>query len=298
MVTHIAPLHMMKTLPPTSLTEAASTRVAPQPAARAPGVAPATWGWIGVYALLAIAWLAVWAMDPTADVPPELKVLGLDALAALCLSATRDASFLGLWVMWATMGAAMMLPTALPAFRAFATIGETLAGRAPHLKATLGLPALVAGYLTVWAGFAVFAAGAQVVLTNAGYLGRGADAVNDPWLVSALLVAAGLWQFSALKEACLRRCRAPTAFFFAHWRPGLPAAFRMGVWLGLDCLGCCWALMLLAFVGGTTNLLFMGAATLLMVLEKLPDIGRPLTQPVGFLLLSAGTGVAWYALLV
>ncbi|MEL6766164.1 MAG: DUF2182 domain-containing protein [Pseudomonadota bacterium] len=297
-VPHMAPLRRMDTSPPHTVRRATAQPADAPVAPRAPGLAPATWGWLGTYGVLGIAWLAVWAMDPTVDVPPELRGLGLDTLAQLCLAATRDASFVGLWVMWATMGAAMMLPTALPAFRAFSTIGDTLARRTPHLSASLALPALVAGYLAVWAGFAVFAACAQIVLTKAGYLGLGSDAVNDPWLISALLIAAGLWQFSALKEACLRRCRAPTAFFFAHWRPGLPAAFHMGLRLGLDCLGCCWALMLLAFVGGTTNLLFMGAATLLMMLEKLPDIGRPLTQPVGFLLLSAGTGVAWYALLV
>ncbi|MEL6774430.1 MAG: DUF2182 domain-containing protein [Pseudomonadota bacterium] len=267
------------------------------------GIAGRSWlssgalGWLGIYAVLAAAWIGVWAMDPRADLPPELRALGVDALTALCLTATRDASFPGLWAMWAVMGAAMMLPTALPALRAFSTLTESIAARDPAAAAPLALPMLALGYLAVWAGFAVLAAGAQVVLTQAGYLGLGHDAVSDPGLAAALLLAAGLWQFSALKEACLRRCRAPTAFFLGAWRPGLPAAFQMGLRLGLDCLGCCWALMLLAFVGGTSNLLFMGAATLLMMLEKLPEIGRPLTRPVGFLLISAGTGIAIVAIL-
>ncbi|MEM6973233.1 MAG: DUF2182 domain-containing protein [Pseudomonadota bacterium] len=260
--------------------------------ARSMRLTPHTLSWLGIYALLAVAWVAVWAMDPRADLPPELLALGVDALTALCLTATREASIPGLWAMWATMGAAMMLPTALPALRAFGTIGESIAAREPAALSALALPALAAGYLTVWAGFAVVAAYGQVVLTQAGYLGLGSDAIRSPGIAAALLIAAGLWQFSALKEACLRRCRAPTAFFLGAWRPGAPAAFSMGVRLGLDCLGCCWALMLLAFVGGTSNLLFMGGATLLMMLEKLPDIGRPLTRPVGFLLISAGTGIA------
>ncbi|MEM6487753.1 MAG: DUF2182 domain-containing protein [Pseudomonadota bacterium] len=234
-------------------------------------------------------------MDPQAEVPPELRALGIDTLAALCLAATRDASFLGLWAMWATMGAAMMLPTAVPALRAFGAIGETLALRQPGAVSALALPALAAGYLAVWVGFAVVAAGGQIALIAGGYLGLGEDAVNSPGIAAALLLLAGAWQFTALKEACLRRCRAPTTFFLAVWRPGARPAFGMGLRMGLDCLGCCWALMLLAFVGGTTNLLFMGGATLLMMLEKLPDIGRPLTRPVGFLLLGAGTGMALHA---
>ncbi|MEM1345092.1 MAG: DUF2182 domain-containing protein [Pseudomonadota bacterium] len=251
--------------------------------------------WLGLYGLLIVAWIAVWAMDPRAALPPELRALGAETLAELCLVATRDASFAGLWAMWAIMGTAMMLPTALPALRAFSAINHTLAERSPEVATALALPALAAGYLAVWAGFAVFAAAAQIALTGAGYLDLGEDAVNSPALAAVLLLVAGLWQFSTLKEACLSRCRMPATFFLGAWRPGARAAWGMGVRLGLDCLGCCWALMLLAFVGGTSNLLFMGAATLLMMLEKLPEIGRPLTRPVGFLLLSAGTGIAVYA---
>ncbi|MEM7528553.1 MAG: DUF2182 domain-containing protein [Pseudomonadota bacterium] len=251
--------------------------------------------WLFLYAILILAWLAVWAMDPRADLPPELRALGADQLAALCLAATRDASLIGLWIMWATMGAAMMLPTAIPALHAFAKINDVIATREPTVFSGLALPALAGGFLAIWAGFAIAAAAGQVALTHAGYLNLGEDAVNSPWIAAALLLAAGLWQFSPLKEACLSRCRAPTAFFLGAWRPGTPAAFKMGLRLGADCLGCCWALMLLAFVGGTSNLLFMGCATVLMMLEKLPEIGQPLTRPVGFLLLFAAIVVVTQA---
>ena len=105
----------------------------------------------------------------------------------------------------------------------------------------------------------------------------------------ALLIGAGLYQFAALKEACLSRCRAPLTFFMQHFDEG---PWRNGLRLGMDCLGCCWALMLLAFVGGTMNLAFMGLAMVIMTLEKLPEIGRPVTKPLGGALIAAGT-VTW-----
>jgi len=105
-----------------------------------------------------------------------------------------------------------------------------------------------------------------------------------------LLMLAGAYQFSALKAACLAKCRAPLTFFMQHWEEG---AWRNGLRLGLVCLGCCWALMALAFVGGVMNLAFMGLATAIMVIEKLPDLGRWLTRPLGGVLLAGGL---WWSL--
>ena len=107
------------------------------------------------------------------------------------------------------------------------------------------------------------------------------------WLSVALLAIAGGYQFSALKEACLSKCRAPLTFFMQHWGE---SPLSMGLRLGATCLGCCWALMLLAFVGGVMSLAFMGLATLIMTLEKLPDIGRWLSRPLGVALLG-GAGL-------
>jgi predicted metal-binding membrane protein len=112
--------------------------------------------------------------------------------------------------------------------------------------------------------------------------------------VSALLLAlAGLYQFSTLKEACLNKCRAPLTFFMAHWDEG---ALRNGLRLGLVCLGCCWALMALGFVGGVMNLAFMGLATVVLVVEKLPGLGRWVTRPLGVVLL-ASAGVVGFELI-
>ena len=104
-------------------------------------------------------------------------------------------------------------------------------------------------------------------------------------LSGALLMGAGAYQFSAIKEACLSKCRMPMTFFMQHWDEG---PLRNGLRLGAVCLGCCWALMLLAFVGGVMNVVFMGLATIIMVFEKLPDLGRYITRPLGGILIAAG----------
>jgi len=132
----------------------------------------------------------------------------------------------------------------------------------------------------------------QWVLARFGLLSAHGISVSAP-LSAMLLLVAGLYQFSAIKAACLSRCRSPLAFLMSEWRDGLAGAFRMGLRHGLDCLGCCWVLMLLAFVGGTMNLIWMGLATGLMTLEKLPSIGRPLTKPVGAVLIGCAAYVAW-----
>jgi predicted metal-binding membrane protein len=172
------------------------------------------------------------------------------------------------------MAAAMMAPTALPAFATYEDLGHSTETRTG---------ALVAGYLGVWLGFSVLAAGAQMALFDAGLLTAFGDSRSGA-LSAALLALAGAYQFSPAKAACLSKCRRPLAFFMAHWDEG---AWRNGVRLGLVCLGCCWALMALAFVGGVMNLAFMGLATVIMVLEKLPQPGRYLTRPLGVVLLAA-----------
>jgi predicted metal-binding membrane protein len=236
--------------------------------------------WLAFFALVLAAWAALFAMAlhghagghgahgaHGAALWPGLPAVG--PAAAGVISAVA---------MWALMSGAMMAPTAVPAFKTYQDLGRVTATRFGRL---------VAGYLAVWLGFSLLAALAQVGLQHAGLvdaLGRSRSAL----LTAGLLLAAGLYQFSPLKEACLARCRTPLAFFLQHFEAG---PWRNGLRLGLDCLGCCWALMLLAFVGGTMNLAFMGLAMVLMTLEKLPDLGRRLTRPVGVALI-AGAGVS------
>ncbi|WP_136441033.1 DUF2182 domain-containing protein [Pacificoceanicola onchidii] len=238
--------------------------------------------WIAFFGGLGVCWLLLFFMA----VPDELRMLeatyGGALIEALCsgLFATSDLG--GAFAMWVLMSAAMMAPTALPALATYEDLG--------HVTAT-GFWRLLGGYLLVWVGLSALAALAQVGLYRAGLIGALGQSLSVP-LTAGLLVGAGLYQFSALKDACLSRCRAPLTFFMQHWDEG---PFRNGVRLGLDCVGCCWALMALAFVGGTMNLMFMGLAMLLMALEKLPDIGRYITRPLGVVLIASGLALPLFS---
>lgn len=240
--------------------------------------------WLGFFALILAAWAGLFAMvitSPMAGAPAGLW-------DALCLGAA-SANLGSLVVMWLLMSAAMMLPTFVPALRTFLNLGAAGATRPADAAA------LVAGYGAIWIAGAFLGALAQQALSRAGLLAPDGQGLSQ-WLTAALLLAAGLYQFTHLKAACLAKCRMPLTFFMERWAPGPVRALRMGAELGVLCFGCCWALMALAFVGGTMNLVWMGAATLFMVMEKLPDIGRPLTRPAGYLLLAASGLTALSAL--
>lgn len=236
--------------------------------------------WLGFFGLVLLAWAALFigSVGTSGDLS---SVYGVDYWVSLCSSSAGQAGLAPLFAMWAVMSAAMMAPTFLPAL---ATFDDLRAGGATDRT---GFFLLLAGYLIVWLGFSALAAGAQMVLARAGML-DGAGRSTTPYLTAGLLIVAGAYQFSALKEACLTQCRMPMTFFMEHWRPGRFVPVEMGLRLGAVCLGCCWALMALAFVGGTMNLVWMGAATVLMILEKLPEIGRPITRPLGYGLICAG----------
>lgn len=247
-------------------------------------VNPAGLLWLGFFALILVSWMLLFFLamgGPGDDFPAAIW-------EALC-GAPLTAGFPTLLGMWALMSAAMMLPTFVPALRTFLHLGATGATRA------VDGAALVAGYVLIWTAGAVIGASGQMVLAKAGLLAPDGSSLST-WLSSALLLTAGLYQLTHLKAACLAKCRMPLTFFMERWAPGTPRAFRMGVELGVLCFGCCWALMALAFVGGTMNLIWMGAATLFMIMEKLPDIGRVLTRPAGWLLLLAAGAQALAAL--
>lgn len=235
--------------------------------------------WLMLFGGIAAAWVLLWLMSVPAEMRALSRVYGADFWESLCTVTPDAAGFARVLLMWALMSAAMMAPTALPAFATYDDLGRT--------GAETDFGKLVAGYLTVWLGFSVLAAGAQMAL----FLGGAVDALGQSqsrWLTAGLLIMAGGYQFSALKDACLSKCRHPVTFFMAHYAEG---PWRNGLRLGAACLGCCWALMALAFVGGVMSLAFMALATVLMIFEKLPDIGRYLTRPLGAALIGAGLWV-------
>ncbi|MFN3938344.1 MAG: DUF2182 domain-containing protein [Gemmobacter sp.] len=255
----------------------------PLPEPSVNGLRGAVAGWAGFFAAVLAAWAALWAMAQERAALAGLW--GAELLAGLCAADAGAAPFAVLWAMWALMAGAMMAPTAVPAF---ATWVRLPAGGSGGLAGTLSLGA---GYLAVWTIAAAGFAGVQAALAGLSLVAPDA-ASRSPVLTAGFLALAGVYQFSRLKTACLSRCRRPLTFFMAEWRPGLRGSFRAGVLLGRDCLGCCWALMGLAFVGGMASLVWMGLVMLLMAVEKLAWPGAALTRPLGWALLAASAVAA------
>jgi predicted metal-binding membrane protein len=182
--------------------------------------------------------------------------------------------------MWAIMMAAMMLPSALPMLLQFTNLARR------HGERERGW-AFVGAYLLVWLGFSMAATALQWCLQAAGWIDPMA-ASHSPWLTATLLLLAGIYQFSPLKHVCLARCRTPIGFLLGEWRPGASGAFVMGLRHGLFCLGCCWALMALLFVGGVMNLTWVAALAIAVALEKMLPRGVQLAAVLGLVLIGAG----------
>ncbi len=232
--------------------------------------------WLLFFAGILCAWIVLYAMQIS-----DATLEGSGFWASICQTQSGLAGYPVAFLMWSLMVVAMMAPTFVPALAVFEELCRATA--APRG----GFAEFIGGYLLVWLGFATLATLAQVMLSEAAMLSS-TGASLSPALTAALLVMAGAYQFSALKQACLSRCTAPFIFFMRHWCDERWNAARIGLRMGVVCMGCCWALMALAFVGGTMNLLWMGAATLLMVLEKLPRISRYTVRPLGVALILAG----------
>jgi predicted metal-binding membrane protein len=188
------------------------------------------------------------------------------------------------FAMWVIMMVGMMLPSATPMILLFTRALRS--GALPHT--TVPLTTLFAlGYIAAWSGFSLLATLAQWALHSASLL--------SPMMVSSsgrlgalLLVVAGVFQWTPLKHACLGRCRSPLAFMMTEWRAGSRGAFIMGLRHGLFCVGCCWALMLLLFVTGVMNLVWIALLAVFVLLEKTLRGGEWLARGVGVLLIAAG----------
>lgn len=190
--------------------------------------------------------------------------------------------------MWWIMMLAMMLPSAAPVILLAAALNRRAEPAAPPYGSTA---AFLAGYLLAWGGFSAVAVLAQWWLGRSGLLNTMLVSTSEV-LAACILIVAGAWQFSPLKFACLRHCRSPVMFLTRHRRPGWLGAIRMGLHHGLWCLGCCWFLMALLFVGGVMNLYWIIGLTIYVWMEKVLPGGPWLSRAMGLALL------AWGALLL
>ena len=191
-----------------------------------------------------------------------------------------------MFFMWAVMMFAMMLPSVTPTVMIFGRVREKreVAGR---LFAPTG--AFVVGYLLVWLGFSLLATIANWSLHTGGLMSSMMGKVSLQ-TGGLLLIAAGVFQWTPLKNACLDHCRSPMSFLMQHWREGSSGAVLMGLHHGIYCLGCCWLLMLLLFVLGVMNLPWVAILTIVVLVEKTVPRGEILSRSLGVLLIGWG---AW-----
>lgn len=193
------------------------------------------------------------------------------------------ADVLLLFVMWAVMMVAMMTPSAAPMILMFAMIHRK---RREAERPGVGTGVFLVGYLVVWTASAALATLAQWGLHSAALLSP-AMASQSPLLGGVLLIAAGVFQWTPLKNACLAQCRSPLSFLMTEWREGTIGALVMGVRHGAYCVGCCWMLMGLLFVAGVMNLVWVAAIAAFVLIEKVVA-GERISRIAGVVFVAAG----------
>lgn len=197
--------------------------------------------------------------------------------------------FVLMFLMWWVMMIGMMTPSAAPMILIFDKINK---GKRRRNQSFVPTAVFVAGYLAAWGLFSLIATLAQWALESAALM-LPMMQLTSPVIGGSVLVVAGLYQFTPLKYACLKHCRSPFAFVMNHWRDGAGGAFRMGAGHGAYCLGCCWFLMALLFVGGVMNLLWVAAIAAYILAEKLFPAGEWVARIGGALM----TGVGIYLIM-
>lgn len=235
--------------------------------------------YVVLIALAVIAILAWWYLIDMAR--------GMDAMAGsegmMQIQPWGPRYFTMMFVMWAVMMVGMMVPSAAPMILLYATVVRRQEKMAPYVSTC----AFVAGYLLVWTGFSLVATVLQWLLSEASLLSP-MMVSTSPVLGAGLLIAAGVYQLTPWKNACLSHCRSPLEFVMRHWRKGRAGALRMGTEHGIFCLGCCWLLMGILFFGGVMNILWIAAITIFVLLEKVipkPSLAR-YTSSGGLILLA------------
>jgi len=234
--------------------------------------------------LCVLAWVHLWngagmqehgvTMQPGMSMPMEM-------------AAPNAAGFLLVLAMWWVMMIAMMLPSATPAILLYERV-HAHARASDSERATARTYLFAAGYLLCWLAFSLVAALVHGWLAGSGQISADLLAFTNPWVSGAILLAVGLYQLSPLKTVCLAHCRSPAGFFANHWRPGQMGAILLGIRHGLFCLGCCWVLMLLLFVAGVMNLLWIVLLSLFVLAEKLIPYGPVVARVSGILLVVLG----------
>jgi predicted metal-binding membrane protein len=233
--------------------------------------------------------LALFPHQQAHDMMPGMD-MGADASEPIAWELNRWALMIAMW--WIMM-IAMMTPSAAPTILLYARVHryELARGKVQDNDAPTG--AFAAGYLLVWLAFSVAATTLLWALERAELISAMMMGSRSRWLSGAVLLAAGLYQLSPVKNACLAHCRSPTAFLSRHWRPQARGALRLGAMHGAYCVGCCWMLMALLFVGGVMNLAWIAALAILVMIEKVAPAGQWVSRGAGIALICWGVATLW-----
>jgi predicted metal-binding membrane protein len=238
---------------------------------------------LGGVILLAWAYTYYLAQDMTGATHVHAGLLPMDAgMPALRPWGLVDIGFI--FLMWVVMQVAMMIPSASPMIIGFAKLSRQRFGEQSPLFATT---LFFLGYVVMWTAFSVGATLAQWGLHSAALLSPTMVSTSSV-LGGLILIAAGIFQFTQIKEACLQRCRSPLGFLLTEWREGRRGALVMGLRHGAFCVVCCWLLMALLFVAGVMNLLWIAIITVYILIEKLAPRGRLVSHSIGVVVIAWG----------
>jgi predicted metal-binding membrane protein len=251
----------------------------------------------GLAAITLLSWLYIMAGAGTGMSPLHMTSLSLFPHRMAEMEMGGMPMHPGAWapgywaivlLMWWVMMIAMMTPSAAPMILLYArATRHAQAGGQPQ-QAVVPTAAFAGGYLLAWLAFSLIATALMWSFERFGTISAATMASTVAWLSAAILFAAGLYQLSPLKHACLSLCRSPAAFLSRHWRPGTSGALRMGVQHGVFCVGCCWVLMALLFVGGVMNILWIAVLSLFVLIEKVAPVGIWFSRTAAAILMAWG----------
>jgi predicted metal-binding membrane protein len=233
--------------------------------------------------------LALFPHQQAADMTPGMSGMDMSATAMATEPRIWGPAVWALMVaMWWVMMVAMMSPSAAPTVLLYARVHRHALTQGEIQDKLAPTGAFVAGYLLVWLGFSVAAAALHWLLEREAIVSATMMNSQSRWLSGIVLIAAGMYQLSPLKNACLSHCRAPAAFLSRHWRPHRLGALRLGALHGAFCIGCCWMLMALLFVGGVMNLVWIAVLAILVLVEKVFPAGPWVGRAAGVALIAWG----------
>ena len=236
-------------------------------------------------AMTVISWLYL-VLLAVRTAAGDMSLMGIGAMSMDAATSTQPqpwslATFMLMLVMWWVMMIGMMVPSAAPMILIFARVQRK---KLPDENPGLRIALFTLGYLLLWLTFSLAATLLQWGLGSVALLSP-MMVTSSKYLGAAIFFAAGIYQLTPLKQACLAHCQSPITFLSSHWRQGDGGAFRMGLAHGAYCVGCCWFLMGLLFFGGVMNLLWIAAIAVFVLLEKILPAARMFSRVSGIVML-------------